>query len=141
VSGPRKAQGRRTALLASPSPSPGARAPALEALPRGATLRATLPLWGVKVRVLEVDVCPSGEGVFGEYDANNPTIYIQRGLPDTVYRDTLFHELVHCFWHLSGGRATLELIAPKKAEKLEEVTCRLFAPGLAMAHDAGAFER
>lgn len=42
------------------------------------------------------------DNVLGIFAAHELTIYIKKGLPEALLKDTLLHEILHAIWFISG---------------------------------------
>lgn len=61
-----------------------------------------VPIGGhkIKVRVVKYLVDDDGNELAGAYNGETKTIFL---LASDDWRSTLWHEILHCCWHLSGA--------------------------------------
>lgn len=79
------------------------------------------------ISIVSDDACSfdlAKEGKFGEFDIDSLTIRLRNDVAETVWRETLCHEMVHAVIAMTHLQVKLD-------EEMQEEVCRSFGPYLA----------
>lgn len=65
-------------------------------------MKKSLTIFGKKIRIERKKGLLKEESVFGQYDPETSTIYIDADLPPKTAHETLLHEAGHALFHRAG---------------------------------------
>ena len=84
-------------------------------------MKKSLTIFGKKIKIEPVKDLLKDRSIYGEYDPDKHTIYIDSGLPPKTMNETLLHEAGHALFHRAG------LSQSKISRDLEEIIVEQFS--------------